>query len=575
MLDHNYLRDSLFRLDGRSYNAYKDLRGTYQYPEFNLIIEYVQGDPFATPSKLRLKISQSVAGFPNSLYYSKIRAVALSDYLTREFGHRAKNYSGNRGSGKSGLISIVSCSQEVLERSAISIDDQEVEVRFVVGLPARGRTILGREAEKMLFEDLPMLVQESLKYASLNADILRKHLEVIEDSEWLRQQLPSQNLIAFVANDSLLPRSSGVDFTPLAKEAIPFQSPPSLEVEFNCPNSGLIKGMGIPAGITLIVGGGYHGKSTLLKALEVGIYNHIPGDGREFVVTNPLAVKIRSEEGRSIGGVDISPFINSLPLGRSTSNFATTNASGSTSCAANIMEALEAGAQVLLIDEDTTATNFMIRDRRMQQLIEKEKEPITPFVDKVQQLYREYGVSTVIVMGGSGDYFEVADLVIAMDNFLPQDVTAKAKIIASDYQTQRLAEGGQKFGAVTKRIPLPESIDPSRGRASVKLKVQDRDEVSFGREDIDLAGVDQIVEVGQLKAIAYGIVYAKDKYMDGLRTFAEILTQVMGDIESQGLDILTEFPQGDLALFRASELACALNRLRTLKIKSQARGKTF
>ncbi|MBF2020986.1 MAG: ABC-ATPase domain-containing protein [Hydrococcus sp. C42_A2020_068] len=566
MSDRENLRSTLLQLDGRGYKAYKEIEGSYQFPDFTLTIDRVQGDPFASPSKFIVKVPQSIAKFPRSLYQSASREVALRDYLTRQFERVARDLSSYRGTGKSGLISIVRTGQEILERTSAFIDDEWVEARFLVGLPARGRTILGRQAAEMLCKDIPEIVEKKLKYASLNAREIQKHVETNEDADWLRQQLKERGLVAFIANDSILPRRSGVDFRPLLKDAVAFQSPPSLEVEFNCPNRGAIKGMGIPMGITLIVGGGYHGKTTLLQAIELGVYNHIPGDGREFAIANPTAVKIRAEDGRSIVGVDISPFINQLPQGRSTTNFSTENASGSTSQAANIIEALEIGSELLLVDEDTSATNFMIRDRRMQQLISKDKEPITPFIDKVRQLYRDYGVSTILVMGGSGDYFDVADTVIAMENFQPQDVTEKAKAIAKEHLNKRIREGGERFGKITPRIPLAESIDPSRGRKAVKLKVRDVDEVAFGEEDIDLAAVEQIVDPGQLRAIASAIVYAKEKYLDRKRTIPEILELVMEDIQAKGLDILTEFPQGDLALFRRFELAAALNRLRTLKI---------
>lgn len=336
--------------------------------------------------------------------------------------------------------------------------------------------------------------------------------------------------------------------------------------------------MGIPAGITLIVGGGYHGKSTLLRAIELGVYNHIPGDGRELVVTNPAAIKIRAEDGRSVAGVDISPFINQLPQGRSTTEFKSENASGSTSQAANIMEALEASIvgenhqssaipAVLLVDEDTAATNFMIRDRRMQELIAKEREPITPFIDKVRQLYTDHNVSTILVMGGSGDYFDVADTVIAMDNFQPLELTAKAKEIASKHSTGRSSEGGQEFGTIRPRIPLSESLDPSRGRWDVRVKVRDVDEVVFGTEDIDVSAVEQLVSKDQLRAIAAAMVYAKQNYIDGEKTLPMILDLVMADIADKGLDVITPFPQGDLALFRRFELAAAINRVRTLEVK--------
>ncbi|HBL10570.1 MAG TPA: ATPase, partial [Cyanobacteria bacterium UBA11162] len=471
------------------------------------------------------------------------------------------------GTGNSGLIAITLVGQSVLGRTSVLITDKFIEVRFVVGLPARGRRISGRQAAEMLCDDIPQIVNDAIKYKSLNATAIKQHVETVEDADWLRQQLAEKGLVAFIPDGAILPRSSGVDDRPLVKDAIPFKSPEELRVEFTCPNRGVVKGMGIPSGVTLIVGGGYHGKSTLLRAIELGVYNHIPGDGRELVVTQVSAVKIRAEDGRSIASVDISPFINQLPQGRSTRQFSTPNASGSTSQAANIIEALEAGAKVLLVDEDTAATNFMIRDRRMQQLIAKDKEPITPFIDKVRQLYTDYGVSTILVMGGSGDYFDVADTVIAMENFEPQEVSEKAKAIAEQHRTERISEGGKEFGQITPRIPLAESIDPSRGNREVKLKVRDVDEVVFGTEEIDLAAVEQIAEKGQLRAIAQAIVYGKRQYINGQHTLPEVLNRVMADIESKGLDILTNFPEGDLVIFRRFELAAALNRLRTLKIK--------
>ncbi|MCA1993505.1 MAG: ABC-ATPase domain-containing protein [Coleofasciculus sp. S288] len=567
MTNRENLRQLLLQLDERGYKAYHDIKGSYQFPDFTLIIDRVQGDPFATPSQVRVQLPQSVAGFPPHLYQIPSREIALRDYLTRSFSRAARHISSRRGTGSSGLIAIVPVGQSVLDRTSAFVTDTIVEVRFVVGLPAQGRRIAGRQAAQMLCDDIPRLVEQSLKYQSLDAAAIEHHVETVEDADWLRQELAERGLVAFIPDGAILPRRSGVNDQPLSSDAVPFQSPTTLRVEFTCPNRGLIAGMGIPAGVTLIVGGGYHGKSTLLRAIELGVYNHIPNDGRELVVTHPAAVKIRAEDGRSVAGVDISPFINHLPQERSTRQFSTTNASGSTSQAANIIEALEADAKLLLVDEDTAATNFMIRDRRMQQLIAKDKEPITPFIDKVRQLYTDCGVSTILVMGGSGDYFDVADTVIAMENFQPQDVTEKAKAIAQTNKTERASEGGEQFGQITPRVPLPESIDPSRGQRSVKVKVRDVDEVVFGTEEIDLSAVEQIVEKGQLRAVSQAIVYAKREYINGQRPLPEILDCVMSSIEAQGLDVLTTLPEGDLVLFRRFELAAALNRLRTLKVR--------
>jgi predicted ABC-class ATPase len=614
MTNKESLQRHLLQLDNRGYKAYKDIKDNYDFSEFTLIIDYVQGDPFASPSKFRVIVSPNIAQIPRELFNSRSREIALQDYLTRQFDKAAHSISSKRGTGKSGLIAVTGFGQEVLERTSAFIisstasdieDLGGVELRFVVGLPAGGRSILGRQAAEMLCEDIPQIVSQSLKYSSLNAAECRRHVETVEDADWLRKHLAEKGLVAFVADGSILPRRSGVDNSPLLNNAVAFQSPPSLKVDFNCPNRGLISGMGIPAGITLIVGGGYHGKSTLLMAIELGVYNQIPGDGREFVVTSPAAVKIRAEDGRSVAGVDISPFINHLPQGRDTVQFSTANASGSTSQAANIIEALEVGRRkkeegrrkkeearrkreesqsfatgmqaasceedlvpVLLVDEDTAATNFMIRDRRMQALIAKDKEPITPFIDKVKQLYADYGVSTILVMGGSGDYFDVVDTVISMDNFEAYNVTEKAKEIAKNYSTSRAAEGGETFGEITQRVPIPASLDPSRGRRDVRVKVRDVDELAFGTEEIDLGAVEQIVDSGQLRAIAAAMVYAKQQYMDGKRTLSEIIDLVMADIDAQGMDILSPFPEGDFAMFRRFELAAAINRLRSLSVDS-------
>lgn len=557
------LRQQLLQLDRQSYKAYKAIQGDYTFPAFTLIIDRVQSDPFATPSQCRVKLPQAIAGFPPDLYSTPSREIALRDYLTRQFDSSARARPQLQGTGNSGLIAVTHPGQAILERTSVMITPERVELRFMAGLPAFGRRIAGPQAAWMLCDELPQLVEHTLNYCQLDPAAIQCHVETAEDADWLRQQLEARGLVAFVADGAVLPRRSGVDQRPL-QDQLPFVSPGSLKVEFSCPNQGRVTGMGVPAGVTLIVGGGYHGKSTLLSAIALGVYNHIPGDGRERVVTHPAAVKIRAENGRSVTGVDISPFINHLPQGRSTTQFSTLNASGSTSQAANILEALEVGARVLLVDEDTAATNLMIRDRRMQALVAKTKEPIAPFIDKVRQLYSDYGVSTVLVMGGSGDYFEVADTVILMESFQPQEVTAKAREIVNQYPTERHPEGGQQFGRLTPRV----LSDLNSGQEEpLKWKVRDRNTLIFGTQAIDLSGVEQIVELGQLRAIAAAIVYAQ-QYLDGKRTLAEILDQIVTDIQEKGLDLLTPFPQGDLVMFRRFELAAAINRLQ-IKIHSE------
>ncbi|MCX6354678.1 MAG: ABC-ATPase domain-containing protein [Candidatus Aureabacteria bacterium] len=561
------LRSSLRRIDGRGYKAYEDIKGSYDFAGYTLAIDYVQPDPFAPPSQVIVHVPQKTAAFPHELFQNRIREVALEDYLTRRFytlSSRARG--GSRGTGGSGLISIDKPPQEVFERTSVFVRENEIEARFVVGLPARGRTVLGRQAEEIFFEEIPLLVKEALIYRNLDEGEVKRHVDTVEDADSIRRRLAEKGLVAFVADGAVLPRASGVDDRPLAEgRVVQFRSPERVRVEFTAPNRGDLSGMGIPSGVTLIVGGGYHGKSTLLNAIEKGIYNHIPGDGREFVVTDARAIKIRAEDGRSIANVDISPFINNLPFGKDTRTFSTADASGSTSQAANIIEALEAGANILLMDEDTSATNFMIRDGRMQRLVAKPKEPITPFIDKVRQLHSDLAVSTVLVMGGTGDYFEVADMVIMMDEYIPCEVTREAKEIAKGRYSERSFEGGERFGAVKQRRPLAQSLDASRGRREARIAAKGLHTIAFGYQTIDLSHIEQIADISQTRAIGDILYYAREKYMDGKRTLAEILSLVEKDLEEKGMDILSPYLRGDYAMPRMLEVAAALNRLRTLQ----------
>ena len=397
------LRSLLSRIDHRGYPAYKDTKGQYRFPGYVLSIDHVQGDPFASPSKVSVLVSGKTAGFPQELYCGKCQRIALQDELLRQFGRRAERFAFKaKGSGKSGLISVSRCGQEVLERTACQIQPENgnILLRMEIGFPANGRTINARELEKILFDFVPECVKASLFYKNLDAKRLRRIVDLAEDQEYIRKELPKLGLCAFVANESVLPRESGISSRPM-RDGIAFQSPKEQEVTLELPHKGKIIGMGIRRGITLIVGGGYHGKSTLLKALELGVYNHIAGDGREYVITDATAVKLRAEDGRSIQKTDISMFINDLPNRKDTTSFCTEDASGSTSQAANVIEGIEAGTSLFLIDEDTSATNFMIRDELMQRVIHREMEPITPFIERIRELYENYGISTVIVAGSS------------------------------------------------------------------------------------------------------------------------------------------------------------------------------
>ncbi|HUV13849.1 MAG TPA: ABC-ATPase domain-containing protein [Acidobacteriota bacterium] len=571
-MTENRLRQILQRIDGRGYKAYKDIEGGFDFGDFTLSIDHVQGDPFASPSRLRVFLPDSVAHFPGQFTAPGYRRVAVGDFLSRAF-HRAVNQHSKRrrGTGRSGEIHIDSGGQEVLERSSILFNSDGVEARFYAGLPAAGRRVLGRHAEEMLCSEIPKIVSDSLMFRNISSEELSCHVRVVEDQEALRGQLKEKALVTFIGNASILPRRSGVDDRPLRPDqshvVVPFQTPPELEVELELPGSGPIRGMGIPEGVTLIVGGGYHGKSTLLRAIERGVYNHLPGDGREVTVTVTSAAKIRAEDGRYVEKVDISPFIDNLPYGRDTKRFSTDNASGSTSQAANIMEALEVGSGLLLIDEDTSATNFIIRDARMQALVEKSKEPITPFLDRVENLKEECGISTILVMGGSGDYFDVADQVIMMDSYMPSCVTEKAKAVVAAFPTHRRVERTGGFGGVGNRRPLKGGFDAGRGRRDVKIDAKGLGIILYGVNNIDLSALEQLVDTSQTRAIGEAIHFFARNCASKRMSIDEGLRFLDQELNRKGLDILKPFKVGNLARPRIQEIASAINRLRTMKVE--------
>lgn len=560
------LRSLLHSLDRRSYPAYKEIRGTHGMRPVELFIDHVQGDPFAAPSRVRIRLHTQ---WPRGRFDSEIKRTALEDFLQRRVArwiHRRG--TGRSGSGKSGVILVTRPGQEILKRSGILVTPSWVEIRAAVGLPAAGRRILARQAVYLLTEELPALAQETLTPAVADGKELIEHLETAEDSHWLRAQLPTHGLVTFLADGAVLPRRSGVDPRPMEQGARSLSSPGSLRKTFIMPSGREICGLAIPEGVTLIVGGGYHGKSTLLSAIERGVYDHIPGDGREFCVTVPTAMKIRAEEGRRVASVDISPFINDLPDGRSTQCFSTDDASGSTSQAAGLVEAIEVGTGLLMVDEDTAATNFMIRDRRMQLLVSKDHEPIIPFVDRVQELHRSLGISTILVLGGSGDYLDVADLIIAMETYEPLNVTEQARGVAARVPTGREYEPPGPLSRPPERIPDPASIDPSRGRKSVAISTKRKDTISFGREEIDLGSLSGPTELAQVRAIGDALNRLASAHFDGHRTLREALELLDHELLDNGLDLLRPFGavHGDYAMPRTVDIAAALNRLRTLRI---------
>ncbi|OLU45895.1 ABC-ATPase domain-containing protein [Faecalibaculum rodentium] len=561
------LKEILRRIEGRPYPAYKDTRGTYAFGPFLLSIDHVQGDPFAAPSDVSVLVKDS--GFPAEILRTRQTRIAAEDRILRFFGQALHRQSRpGKGSGKSGKLSVTRPGQEILERTSCHLyEDGSVRVRFNIGFPANGRRILARELERILFVTLPTVVNESLIYKNYTPKMkeeLQETWQLAMDQTAIRDQLKVLDLAAFVADGSILPRESGVSQKPM-QEAVAFAAPESLAVEVETPFRGRIRGLGIRKGVTLIAGGGYHGKSTLLEALERGVYDHIAGDGRELVITDETAVKSRAEDGRSVQDVNISGFITNLPNGKDTVAFSTEDASGSTSQAAGLAEAIEAGTKTLLMDEDTSAANFMIRDNLMQEVVHGDQEPIIPFMDRVRELYEKDGISTILVAGSSGAFFSKADTVIQMDQYVPLDITEKAKNAAKAY-VFREKENLQPFDCRSVRIP-------HRVKESERSKVRSRgmDTISVDRQDIDMRYVEQLVDPEQLAAIGQLLKLANREIVDDSRTLTEVVDVLEDRMNAGALD---ETVRGHGARPRKQEILAAFNRQRFQKITPDRKQQT-
>ena len=617
------LKRLLTSIDHKSYPAYKDVRGAYDFNTYILSIDHVQGDPFASPSKVSVQVRHAKAGFPAELFDTPWKKTALEDYLLRCFSREIGRLSFKaKGSGKSGLIATSRPGQEVLSRTACEIGRNEITARFEVGFPAFGRTINSGELIRIFFDFLPGCVENVFFYRRQNNAEIKKRITLADDQQFIRNELKRLDLVSFVADGSILPSETGVSDRPM-KGSVAFHSPDSLRITLNLPGHGPISGMAIHRGITLIVGGGYHGKSTLLKALESGVYNHIPGDGREYVITDETAVKLRAEDGRSINHVDISLFIRDLPNKKDTTCFSTADASGSTSQAAAVIESIEAGTRAFLIDEDTSATNFMLRDDLMQRIVSRDKEPITPFIERARDLYKQAGISTVLVAGSSGAYFFIADTIIQMDAYRPFDITEMVKnaceqeaskpaiqapgfklptagrklaaggtgravgAMALNFGDSRAEAGGEsqeegensgrsgRFGNRGGSASDAGRFERGRGgrreadrnsdrNTRIKVRVHDKHSFQVAKEPVDLRFVEQLADSEQTAALAQMVRYCLEKGLLECCTVQETVATLLKAYEADGLSVFSDasYAAMGLAMPRVQEIYACLNRFR-------------
>ena len=556
----------LHALDGRSYAAYKAIVGRYRAPAgWFLHIDRVQSDPYAPPTRIHVDVPTDLHGLElldeADLLADVDRRLAVGDFLTREL------HAGFRGTA----LSIASPGQEILQRSSIIVRPDEtgerpgwgLEIRARLALPAQGRSIQGHEASRIVGRDLVRELEEAMDLTGERGDRLVRHIATLEDHRALTAAVAVNGWVSFLADGSVLPRRSGVSDEPLTG-GVALEAPDSMAATVELPHAGTVRGTVVEAGVNVIVGGGYHGKSTLLSAIERGVYPHVPGDGRELVATVPDAVKVRAADGRAVTGVDLTPFISHLPAGRDTASFTTRNASGSTSQAASIIEAVEAGSTVLLLDEDTSATNLLIRDSRMRELVAADREPITPLVDRITALFRRRGVSTVMVMGGSGDYLDVADRVLLMDAYHLRDATEQARRVVSD-QPRPLTEL-EDFAAPRQRVPEP--APPRTRRGPVRTRAHGTSTLVLDREDVDISDVGGVTDPGQAEAVAYALRALLEQRFDGVSPLRECLDDLEALLDEEGLDALTDERERPAFLVRPRmvDVGAAVSRYRKLEL---------
>jgi predicted ABC-class ATPase len=570
ILQWERLRDKLITLEGKPFAAYQALEGGYRFDKFVLFVDRIGAEPGA-PSPMRVRIDQGEARFPPELSATRAGKMALEDFTARRWIEGVRRIARARGGRP--VFTIDVGGQEVLERTACRITDEYVEIRGGIWLPSENRKVAAKATQAAMLEDLPQIVDGALIYANQNAGAVQRHRDAADDHEALRAELATRGLVAFLADGAVLPREGGTD-RPLLSRLVPLAAPPELRVSVTLPHQGPVTGMGIPRGVTVVIGGEFSGRTTLLRAIAASVYPHLPGDGREHCATVADAVLVRTDEGRRVEGVNLTPFVTALPGGEDPSRCRMEHAGGVVSQAAAIAEALEVGCALLLVDEDTSAGSLMVHDPIWRRLAPEARHPVTPLSEIVRPLYEEHGVSSIIAAATSVDYVRIADTVIAADNFKLRVVTADAKQAASQWPEPPAAARG-RFGGIQHRIPLPDSLNPLRGR---KLRgdgggpgqQQWTRMVTIGREAIDLSKVEQMVDPAQAKAIAAALIFAADRGLaDGGRTIREILGLIEMEVAQHGLEgLVPDGPIGDLAAPRKHEFAAALNRLRTLRVKS-------
>ncbi|MDA0841141.1 MAG: ABC-ATPase domain-containing protein [Planctomycetota bacterium] len=553
-------------IDGLGFGAFKEIVGGWRFEHFEVFVTHLPSDHHGPPADFVLWIHPTEIGIPEDFWNTRLRRIAAADFYLRRFLSKlGEQPAGCRGSGIGGLIDTDRPGQTVEERNACCFDGDAIELRLKVGLPSAGMIILGDQLAGV-FNLLEETVGATFLPEKTALDALNTHLQTVERQEHLRAALRERQLIAFVGNGSVLPRAGGRSDKPLHAEHLrSFESPEHLALEFELPGLGIVKGLGIPQGVTVVTGGPYHGKSTLLSAIEEGIKNHIPGDGRELLVSDPCAIRTEAEEGRIIQQVDLSPFLHNLPSHVDLFQFNSEYASGSTSQAANIIEALNAGVRLLLIDEDRAATNLMFADEGMRELLKSDELTLTSYLERARELFDHAGVSSIIVAGSSSRYFSIADYVLKMEDYQCLDVTREARQIAEKWHP--VIPTPPEPLRLSRRIPLEPEVDLYRKRRYVDCHTDLRGFVTLEGHELDLSRLPCVKQPGHLTAAALAAAHLMKESMDGTISVCEMLDALETELDQTGLLLLDPFRKHFLSRPTRFQICAAINRLRVLKFE--------
>jgi len=459
----------------------------------------------------------------------------FTDYLARKLYSSLAKVSERVGSGNSGYLGIPKLSNCILRRSSVDVKGRKLVLRFFVGLPAKGRRILGKEAEKIVYEKIPKVVRSILE---TREEDIREQIELYEDQEFLRRWIRDNRIVSFIAEGSVLPRESSFSEKPL-KTGKPFRFEKSVTVSL--PSGRKVKGLAIPEGLTVITGGGYHGKTTILNSIQRGIYNHVKGDGRELVISRDC-VLVFAENGRIVNSVDVSSFISNLPTGERTDRFSTLNASGSTSMAASIIEAIELGVEVILIDEDTSATNLLYKDEIMERLVRK--DPIRQLCYQVRDIIEKTGTSFVIISGASSVFLPLADKIFLVENYEPREV----ETVCNDAE-----RGVNNF-----KYPRRREFRGVDGLRKVKAKgYRISIDLERGKFELDLSSNPRIVEEGQVRLIARALKKFK-AFRGDVKSVVESFNAAL---KEKGFEFFSNPVTPDLTEVDGKDFVWVLNRI--------------